>query len=465
MDNDNLDMFSRLTSSLLVLIVSYLPFKEAARTSVLSKQWRNVWRETTYLEFDEKSFVNLEETDENQRIQRSFFFDFIRQFLANYPRTPIQKFSLTCSKPEGFLADIQNFVIFAISRNVKDLELDFSDPIWREEDDPKNHPAAVELPFQVYQHLGLESLKLISCNFDLSRFSNSTTLKGVSLVWVDMSLASIEILLLRFPFLESLSLKKCWNIHHVEITVPNLRLKNLVLDKCHFNRNYYYIDGPTLRFLKFSGRVGIFQLVNLTQIEEADLDFGMEPEFDDIGILLYYFLEAVCAAKVLTLCSVLLQIVPTSHEPVRLRAPLAVRHLILKTAMHPNEFYGVRFMFRNCPKLEILTFEICPAKIFPDYEPPFELNPSEFWSEEIWVQMCMKKSLKVINVKGFKGTPNELYILRYIIMCARKLRKVNFYVFDGDDLEEIWEKFCYLRQVPSSSKNLKTHIQLISMDT
>uniref|UniRef100_A0A2C9W8G7 Uncharacterized protein n=1 Tax=Manihot esculenta TaxID=3983 RepID=A0A2C9W8G7_MANES len=318
MDNDNLDMFSRLTSSLLVLIVSYLPFKEAARTSVLSKQWRNVWRETTYLEFDEKSFVNLEETDENQRIQRSFFFDFIRQFLANYPRTPIQKFSLTCSKPEGFLADIQNFVIFAISRNVKDLELDFSDPIWREEDDPKNHPAAVELPFQVYQHLGLESLKLISCNFDLSRFSNSTTLKGVSLVWVDMSLASIEILLLRFPFLESLSLKKCWNIHHVEIT---------------------------------------------------------------------------------------------------------------------------------------------------DYEPPFELNPSEFWSEEIWVQMCMKKSLKVINVKGFKGTPNELYILRYIIMCARKLRKVNFYVFDGDDLEEIWEKFCYLRQVPSSSKNLKTHIQLISMDT
>lgn len=85
MDSNNLDLFSTLTSSLLVLIVSYLPFKEAVRTSILSKRWRNIWRETKSIEFHEKFFVDLEETEEKQRIQRSSLFDFARNFVASYP--------------------------------------------------------------------------------------------------------------------------------------------------------------------------------------------------------------------------------------------------------------------------------------------------------------------------------------------------------------------------------------------
>ncbi|KAJ9182713.1 hypothetical protein P3X46_006675 [Hevea brasiliensis] len=126
MNNNNQDMFSMLSSHLLVLIVSYLPLKEAVRTSILSKQWRNIWRQTTKLEFHEKPFVNLKETNENQRIQRSSFFDFIKRLLTSYPKKDIRKFSLACSKPKDFFIDVQNFVIFTISRNVRELELDFS---------------------------------------------------------------------------------------------------------------------------------------------------------------------------------------------------------------------------------------------------------------------------------------------------------------------------------------------------
>ncbi|XP_057993149.1 putative F-box/LRR-repeat protein At5g54820 [Hevea brasiliensis] len=214
MDNNNRNMFSTLTSSRLVLIVNYLPFKEALRTSILSKQWRNVWRETTNLEFHEKFFIDLEEIDKkNQRI---------------------------------------------------------------EEDDAKKHLAIVELPFQVYQH---------------------------------------------------------------------------------------------------------------REMVEADLDFGMELEFDILGSLLNDFLQKFYAAKVLTiirehcthhlnrklqLCHsfwnskfyVVVQVVSLGEETFSLQASLDVRDLILKTAMHSCEFYGIRFMFRSCPKLETLTFDIGPAKIF-----------------------------------------------------------------------------------------------------
>ncbi|KAJ9153740.1 hypothetical protein P3X46_027150 [Hevea brasiliensis] len=269
MDNNNRNMFSTLTSSRLVLIVNYLPFKEALRTSILSKQWRNVWRETTNLE--------------------SSFFDFVRKFLACYPQRAIQKFTMSCSKPEGFLVDV-------------------------EEDDAKKHLAIVELPFQVYQHVSLEPLKFISCNFDVSKFNNFT-----------ISLTSIKDLLLGCPLLKSLGLKKCWNIDWFEICKI-----------CHFH------------------------MYNQREMVEADLDFGMELEFDILGSLLNDFLQKFYAAKVLTVCSV----VSLGEETFSLQASLDVRDLILKTAMHSCEFYGIRFMFRSCPKLETLTFDIGPAKIF-----------------------------------------------------------------------------------------------------
>lgn len=35
-----------------------------------------------------------------------------------------------------------------------------------------------------------------------------------------------------------------------------------------------------------------------------------------------------------------------------------VKHLILKTAMHENEFMGITFLFNSCPTLESLTIEL-----------------------------------------------------------------------------------------------------------
>ncbi|KAF2293682.1 hypothetical protein GH714_004133 [Hevea brasiliensis] len=309
---------------------------------------------------------------------------------------------MSCSKPNGFLTDVQNFVSFAISRNVRELELDFSDPTWREEDDPEKHPAVVELPFQVYQHVSLESLKLFSCNFDVSRFKNFTILKGVSLGWIEINLASIKTLLLSCPLLKSLGLKKCWNIDHLEICLPNLRLTNLYIDKCNFIQDFFWIEGPNLQFLKYSGKVGHFHMYNQREIVEANLNFGMEPEFGEVGLLLYDFLQEFLAVKVLTVCSVLLQ----------------------------------------------------------DYEPPFELNPHEFWSRNAKIDHCIHRSLKVVNVKGFKGTMNELYVLRYIINCGRKLRKLNLFIANkeddnGQNRKSYMAKARLVKKFQSSSRKLQ----------
>ncbi|XP_021607632.1 F-box protein At3g62230 [Manihot esculenta] len=463
MDGSHQDMFTTLTNDLLVLIVGNLPFKEAARTSILSKQWCNIWRETAILEFNEDFFVKFQENEETQIIQRIAFFDFVRGFIANYPQREIQSFALACSKPQDFLADIQDFVIFAVSRNVKELELDLSDPRWSE-DDLDNHLAVAELPFQAYHLVGLESLKLFSCSIDVSRVSNFTTLKDVSLGWIKISITFIKSLLVTCPLIESLSLKKCWNvIEQFEISLPNLKLKNLILEKCNFIHDMFWIDGPNIKFLKYSGKIGHFHLLDQRNLAEVDLDFGMENEFKEVGAFLYDFLQELYSARVMTVCSVFLQTIAQEAEPLGLHAPINVRHLILKTAMHFNEFHGIRFMLRSCPRLEVLTFDIGPRKIFPDYVPPFELDPHEFWSKDIRIHRCIRRSLLVVNVKAFKGTLSELYVLKYIICYGRQLEQLNLYISNeegenGENRDTYMARVQQIREFENSSLDLQISV-------
>ncbi|KAJ6297962.1 hypothetical protein OIU76_019143 [Salix suchowensis] len=415
----NTDMFSNLPSSLLIIIASFLSFKEAARTCILSKQWLDIWREAANIDFDENNFVKLDESEENQKVQREVFINFARQFIENHSQQVIETLGLRCSKPGSFPVDMQNIVMFATSRNVRGLRLDFSDPAWRE-DEIMNHEAGFELPSHVYEHgQALESLKLFSCRFDASKFTNFSAIKSLSLGWININIGSIVVILESCPLLESLRLKKCWNLEHFEVSRPGLRLQNLALDKCDFRDEWLFIEGPKFQFFN----------LNLKKF----------------GVFLYDLLQELFAARILTVCSVFLQIIPSGDEPLGLQAPLNVRNLILKTALHSNEYWGIKFMLRSCPRLEMLTIDIGPCKNFPckilnyvsDYEPPYPFDPEKFWSRNFQVELSVTTTLRVVNVKGFKGTRNELYVLRYLLHFGRAMEELNLYVSNegGDNGE------------------------------
>ncbi|KAJ6980182.1 F-box/LRR-repeat protein [Populus alba x Populus x berolinensis] len=459
----NIDMISNLPSSLLIIIAGFLSFKEAARTSVLSKQWLNIWRDAMHIQFNENFFVKSDEPEENQKVQREVFINFARQFIANYSKQDIKTLGLKCSKPGDFLADMQNIVMFASSRHVRELGLDFSDPTWREHA-LENHQAAFELPSPVYEHgRALKSLKLFSCSFDASNFSNFCALKTLSLGWIKINMGSIMAILESCPLLESLSLKRCWDIVSFEISKPGLRLKSLVIDECDIAEDFVLVEGPRLQFFKFSGNVGEFLLVDQSDLVKAELDFETETAFDEIGLFLCELLEDLLAAQVLTVCSVFLQIVPSGNEPLGLEAPIDVRYLILKTALHINEFCGIRFMLRSCPRLEILTIDIGPANIFLEYGAPYPFNPHEFWSENLLVEECVTTTLKAVNVKGFKGMMNELQVLKYLLHFGHAMEELNLCVSNeagsnGETREFYMERAQQVLQFNKASRNLSIAI-------
>ncbi|KAF5478863.1 hypothetical protein F2P56_005391 [Juglans regia] len=461
----NLDMFSRLTDEILLIIIFFLPFKEAARTCVLSKRWRHIWRETKNIDFDERFFVGVGESQERQETQRQIFIDFARQWMKNYKKTGIDKFRLSCLKPVNFREDVERCIAFAISHNVKVLDLDFSDPILWEEDGFSNHEALFDLPMNVYGHVVLESLKLFSCSFRVSDFMNLKALKHVSLGWLQLKVSFIESLLLNCPLLESLSLTKCWNLEHLRINGPNLRLRSLVIDKCNFLRDHWFdIEAPNLRFLKYSGVVGIFDIeINRNYMEEADLDFGLEFEVDEaVGNLLHKLLEQLYPIRVLTVCSYMLQVIPLGEEPLRMSFPLNLKHLILKAAMHENELYGIRFFLNSCPYLETLTIEIGPGRVFDDYTPPFELNPDRFWTQCPKFD-CLGRNLKVVDIKGFTGTRHEVCLLCYLIFYGRVLECLNITIWkeggaNGGNVEVYRKRAQGLQSFKKGSPNLQISI-------
>ncbi|VYS52624.1 unnamed protein product [Arabidopsis thaliana] len=109
-----------------------LPFKDLVRTSVLSRRWRYLCRETTSLVFNESDFVNLSVFDrEMVEPDRVFFVRVMREWISRFTGKIIENFEIHLSQPMGFAGDIMSLTEFATSRQVKNLVLDFSDPIQR----------------------------------------------------------------------------------------------------------------------------------------------------------------------------------------------------------------------------------------------------------------------------------------------------------------------------------------------
>ncbi|GLU23605.1 hypothetical protein SLE2022_395980 [Rubroshorea leprosula] len=432
--------FSKLTDSLLFIIVSLLPFKQAARTSVLSKQWSHIWHSTKNIEFNENLFVNSQESEEKRGNQRRVFIEFAKKWMLNFRESSIQNFILTCSDPGEFLTDIHDIIIFALDHNSKNLTLDFSDPQW-DDCDIEEHAAIFALPSKFYKHQFLESLKLASCKLRVSVFKFGS-LKDLSLSWIELRGYDIQTLVNNCPLLESLSLIKCTGMYELEVSNPNSRLKKLVVDRCSFVFNTSIsIDGPQLQIFKYSGNVGEFHIEGQKCIQEAELDFGLEEEFERLGDLLSDLLEQLDSAKVLTVDSYLLQVITHGNDPQYCgEGDLETKHLILKTALHANEFPGIKYLLETFTPLEKLTIEIGPLKVLRRYEPRYRFNPGGCWTKNLILYKDTEIDVKEVEVKGFKGTNNELFVLQYLLVLARSMEQMNIYLSrevgeDGSNVE------------------------------
>ncbi|KAM7280506.1 hypothetical protein ACFE04_007640 [Oxalis oulophora] len=279
--SSNQDMLNKLHDPLLLKVFSYLTFKQSAIASTISKRCLHLWRrQCLNVQFIETDFVTSSDP-QNRDSHRNNFIDFAKNYIAHYDdKTTLHNFSLVFSKPEDYVHEINQFVHFALSHNVKNLTLDFSDPMWSDDDLEKHLAISYTLPDKFYQLYSVESL-------------------------------------------------------------------NLVL--------------------------------------------------------------------------------PTGEEPIRMQSTMNVRHLILKSELHEREYCGFKFLLASCPDLEKLTIQITPFRNLQDYEAPYYIDPVTFWTENVVVDKCVKRTLKTVEIIGYKGTWNEVRFLNYVLRFGTALSQVDLY--------------------------------------
>ncbi|CAL0307417.1 unnamed protein product [Lupinus luteus] len=467
----SLDRLSLLPDSLLIIIISLLPFKEAVRTCVFSKSWCNnkLFNLTTNIEFNELFFVKSYHPSV-KHLQRQAFLDFIAFWIDNNKEPIIEKFSLKLSMPKNVSELTEKCIAFATNRGgVKQLELDFSDPNWFEYNNVapyhKFYEPMFELPEHVYELRGIQKLKLYSCGFVEKDLLNFHALKEVSFGWIEVSIFLINSLVSNCKLLESLSLKRCWSYSEFYIKEENQNLKKLVVDNCSFQYEIFRVVAPNLKFLKYSGMMNYFDIKACPQVEEADLDFSIEFGFGGNGYRLYNFMEALYSVKVLTVCSYFLQVIPTGAERARMERNFNVRHLTIKTELNKSDYKGIVFLLKSCPMLEHLTVELGRARIWPNYV-QYGFSPKNFWTENVRIYECLKTSLEVVEVKGFKGfNKSEIRMLAYFILCGKVLKKMIINIEKditlgcNRNLDLNPHKFAeFLLKVPKASSDLEITI-------
>ncbi|GKA83719.1 putative leucine-rich repeat domain-like protein, partial [Tanacetum coccineum] len=120
------DFISQIPNDLLVKILSLLPIKDATVTSTLSSRWRFVWCSLTQLNFDGNvTFDNEVDMDwEVFRSERSKYIKQVENVIQQYNHPKIQDFQicfyLNCDS-QGL---IDEWLHFAVNKNVEFLELD-----------------------------------------------------------------------------------------------------------------------------------------------------------------------------------------------------------------------------------------------------------------------------------------------------------------------------------------------------
>lgn len=80
---------------------------------------------------------------------------------------------------------------------------------------------------------------------------------------------------------------------------------------------------------------------------------------------------------------------------------------------------------------------------FQGYVPPFELRANDFWIKNTTTHKCLTNRLKVVVFKGFKGSWNEILLLRYFLNFGQVLERLALYSEDRlneDEKKTIMEK-------------------------
>lgn len=208
------DRFSWLPEHVIDKILSYLPIREAAGTSVLSSKWNNQWYTLSRLVFDTDCVSNIAPSRDPSLFNNKFLQIVNHVLLLHYG--PIIVFKMcnynhkfTCVIPK---TDMDRWIHHLIGRSIQKLVLD----VWIEKD--------YKIPCRLFSCQSLRILKLLWCWLKPpTKFQGFKKLKSLELYRITISQHDFENLISGCNLLESLVLGNLDGVTQINIHAPNLK--------------------------------------------------------------------------------------------------------------------------------------------------------------------------------------------------------------------------------------------------
>ncbi|CAH9069932.1 unnamed protein product [Cuscuta epithymum] len=378
---DNVDRISELPDDILISIISRLTLREAIATSILSARWRHLYHHTARLDFP-----SFSDTLPFHQVLHVDYIKMVDRTLDSYKGNQVKEFKVHMCSFEG--ANIEKWLDFVLSRGVETIRLHIDHVLF-------NSPQLTIL-------FGLKRTTSLNCG-----------LKEISLTNVQVNDGEVQLLLAKFPLLETLS-----------ITGSDMFRNLLIVGRSGMKLKHIDISyAVRMKSIEIRGMTNLVRLTYVT-CKPAILRLSDVPKLTDVTTALcqHCTLSKIFHEVPSCVLSQLLQLhIFLDPRTIPYLASnceyVNVKHLTLayRSDYSSISLYGI---VETCPSLEELEIKMlrsCPLKVIKCTcgEGLYNFPPSKKFS-----------NLKKLKLTGYIGCPCELEYVLYIIKNAAALKQV-----------------------------------------
>ncbi|TYH82547.1 hypothetical protein ES332_D02G068800v1 [Gossypium tomentosum] len=422
------DRISSFPDPILCHILSFLPIKEAVRTSIISTKWRYLFASISTIKFDAYSMSGL--TDRNT----DSFKNFVDRLLKSPDQVSLDCFRISheiCSWNDGdHDFDISGWICAALCRGVKEIDLQIS---YLED----------ILPAVLFTCDSLVTLKLDAVGHKF-KFPSDVCLGNLkTLHFRDSNFGdSILRFISNCHVLEDLAFIECdfYNTSVINIQTPSLKRFILDFDLGEFGDLKYVvvINAPNLVYFQYTDVVAQgYTLSTMKSLEKAHINICGCDAIDSQTIATH-LIQRICNVRSLRLT--INEIFRTSRLPIFHNL---IEFEFLGRGFNGREIWLVEFLHRM-PNLKILTLD-------------FPVVAGTQW-KALEVPSCLSFHLKEIEISCFNTHMIEM--VSYFLDNAMILEKL---IINMDALTVTQKKKArnqLLQLVKSSKKCLKLVVLL-----
>ncbi|KAF5726423.1 putative F-box/FBD/LRR-repeat protein [Tripterygium wilfordii] len=456
-----IDRISDLSDAVLHHILSLLPIKSIAQTSVLSKRFRSIWSTFPDLDFTTITHIgSISSSPKSIRRNRKKCYpfssiDFINKVLSlRHKESDIRALRF---RARLSFSHLNSLFRRSIRQNVQELHAEVA------------NDGYFNLPRCVVTSQSLRALKLRSRYPGLRLPPLSVVTSGfkflhtLSLSFVLLSNQSSVLDLFTessFQNLKKLYLNTCIRLKNLKIGCRNLedvtvencsgldgleicggKLERLIVSSCfdmYSDKSWVKIDAPRLKSIlwEYNAITGTSCLEKLRALEEASIGRFALQEEKDVSVeklqSVSNFVSALSHARSLTLQRQCVEILSNKNYWAHLLHPFnSLKYLKLHTGFNKHNIPAIAWLFRSSPTLHILILMITTETKSGRRQwnrDMWDMSVSEdelYWESQTCNLKPFLENLRVVRIHGFLEYENEVCLAKFLLKHGKALQEMT----------------------------------------